>query len=73
MNLVQAQIVKEVRAYAIANYETDGWDILVEAYDDAEIVEAIGDATTTAAAIKTLARGLKSQASYRKDIESTAF
>jgi hypothetical protein len=34
-------LVKQVRDHATANYEKDGWDIVVEAFEDAEIVEEI--------------------------------
>jgi hypothetical protein len=39
--------VAEVKAYAIAHYETDGWDVVVECYADDEI-EIITEGATTA-------------------------
>ena len=47
-------LVQAVQAHAQAHYE-EGWDIIVEAYEDTEIIEAIGDATTPEQAIARMA------------------
>lgn len=54
-NPVAAQMVREVRAYASKpdNYEA-GWDIIVEAWSDADIIEAIGWASTLRGCVKKL-------------------
>jgi len=47
-----APLVAGVRAFASANYEKGrGWDHVVEATDDAELVKLIGKAKTVDAAI----------------------
>lgn len=43
-------LVKEVLKYAEEHYD-EGWDTIVEAYDEAEIAEIIGDVTTPEEAI----------------------
>ena len=35
------EIVKALRRYALEHYEEDGWDYVVEAYDDEELLEEI--------------------------------
>jgi hypothetical protein len=41
-----ADLLAQVKAYAVQNYERDGWDFLVECHDDAEITAAIKGATS---------------------------
>lgn len=36
-------IVEQVKTYAQAHYEEDGWDFLIETYEDEEIIELIND------------------------------
>lgn len=47
-----AQMVEAVRDFALANYEVDGWDFVVEACTDEEIIRAIGSAYTAKGAIR---------------------
>ncbi len=49
------ELVNAVKAHAQANYEKGGWDVVVEAWTDAEIAEAIGAARTPAGAIAKFA------------------
>ena len=66
-------LVKAVRDHARKNYERDGWDYVVECYDDADIIEAIGDARTEASAIVRVKRAVKAMDDHRKDIQAEAF
>jgi hypothetical protein len=68
-------LVNAVRHHAMANYDVDGWDYLVECYDDGDIIEIISDAeaTTVPEAIKAVHKEVKFQDDYRKEIESTEF
>ena len=52
--VTMGQMVEAVKAHALANYETGGWDFCVECWSDEEILEMIGNgrATTVEAAIK---------------------
>lgn len=70
----QQAFIALIRAHALANYNKDGWDILVETYEDEDILEAIeGKAVTVDEAIKVLGKVLKVADDYRKEIQSTAF
>lgn len=69
----KAELVAAVRAHARKNYSKGGWDILVECWDNADIEEAIGNATTEDAAIRACARTLGIMDDYRADIQATAF
>jgi len=62
-----------VKAYALAHYEIDGWDYVVETYEDAEILDVIKTARTPAGAIKMMRAHIKPRADYRADIQSEAF
>ncbi len=35
-------LIRAVRAYAQANYDEGGWDILVECWDDEDVLKACG-------------------------------
>lgn len=54
-NLKAASLVPAVIEFAekSENYE-NGWDIIVEAFSESELIEAMGWATTVAGAIKKL-------------------
>ena len=62
-----------VKQHALANYEKDGWDYVVECYDDAEITDIIKTARTAAGAIKMVRAHVKPRADYRADIQAEAF
>jgi hypothetical protein len=66
-------LVAAVRHHAIANYNSDGWDFVVECWEDEDILEHIGNAQTADAAIASIRRIVKIQAERRHDIESEAF
>lgn len=68
-------LIKAVRAHALAHYEEDGWDYVVECYEDADLQQLIEEegATTAEEAIKALGKVMKLKDDYRKDIQGTAF
>jgi hypothetical protein len=66
-----AETIAAVKAHAIANYEKHGWDIIIETYDDADLVVAMSNATTTKAAIAAVKRFVKPLAEYRSEIQAT--
>ena len=63
-----SRLVAAVRAHGIEHYDRDGWDILTECYDDAQIIRAMGTATNTAAAIANVRRTMKTLHDYRSDV-----
>ena len=66
-------LVKAVKAHALANYEKEGWDIVVECYSDSDIAEIIKTARTPAGAIKMARAKIKPHADYRSEIQNEAF
>jgi hypothetical protein len=68
MNFVQT-----VKDFALANYNKDGWDFVVECWSDAEIAEQITGAKTAEDAIKRMRNIVSAQDSYRKEIAATAW
>lgn len=61
------ELIDAVRAHAEANYERDGWDFLVECWDDAEIAEVIGNAKAPKSAIANCKRAVKALNEYRQE------
>jgi hypothetical protein len=54
MNANRQQLISQVRAYAEAHY-ADGWDVVVECYEDADIDAQIGRARSLNGAIRAFA------------------
>jgi hypothetical protein len=71
--MTKNEIAQAVYNHALKNYRHDGWDIIVECYDLAEIVEVMGNASTVVGAIKNVQRIIKPAAAYRKEVEATAY
>jgi uncharacterized protein (UPF0264 family) len=67
------ELVRAVREYARAHYEKSGWDVVVESYDDADIISAMGPAETPEQAIRAVGEEIGMHDKYRSDIEATAF
>jgi hypothetical protein len=57
----RATLIEAVRDHALRYYE-QGWDVLIECYDDEDILDMIQDATTSKAAIQAVADQLGIQA-----------
>ena len=47
----QCALIDAVRKHAVANYNSGGWDVVVECYTDEEIAEVIGRARTVKGAL----------------------
>ena len=61
-------LVAEVRRHALNNYETGGWDYVVEAWTDADIERVIGKAKTAKGAISAVGKRLRALDDRRRDI-----
>lgn len=66
-------IVKAVRDHALAHYNDGGWDVIVEAWDDNQILDTIGYATTAKGAIKKVASIVDIYADRQADAINSAF
>ena len=69
------KLIEAVKSHALNHYEQDGWDYVVECYDDEDIALIINEksATTVSKAIKAVGKIVKSADVHRKEIEATAF
>jgi len=65
-----AEMVRAVREHANANYKKDGWDFLVECWDDEDIIEQIAGAKTVAGAIRNCAKTLKLLHERRQEVQN---
>jgi hypothetical protein len=66
-------LVAAVKEFARNNYTKDGWDIVVECWDDKDIVKAIAGARTVKGAIAKVRKEVSDVADYRADIQATAW
>jgi hypothetical protein len=60
-------LIQAVRDHAQAHYDEDGWDYVVEAWEDEELAEDIGDAATAEEAIARIGRIVSLQAEHRQE------
>jgi hypothetical protein len=68
-----APLVAAVKRHAVENYETDGFDYLVECWDDAEIAHTIRGAKTEKAAIAACRKVTKLLAERRSEVVREVF
>lgn len=68
-----SDLVKAVKYHAVANYNKDGWDYVVECYEDDEIANEIRGAREPREAIRMIGKILKAKDDLRKDIQSETF
>lgn len=55
----KAEMIVAVRKHALAHYNEDGWDFIVECWEDQDIGEAIDGALTIEDAIRKALRSAK--------------
>ncbi len=69
-NICELDLINAVRKHALNNYNNDGWDYLVECWEDGDILEQISDknATTPAAAIAACLTVVKPQNERRQEM-----
>ena len=68
-----SELVKAVQDHSALNYNKDGWDYVVECYEDDEIANEIRGAKSTQEAIQKIGKILKVKDDYRKDIQAEVF
>ena len=73
LKLELSELVIAVKAHAEANYEKDGWDFLVECWDDAYIAEVIGKAKTAKSAIAKARKIVRMLSERRREVQSEIF
>ena len=65
-------LIAAVRAHAEKNWGKDGWDFLVECWNDQDIAEAIGGAKTARAAIAACKRQVRILNDHRSEMWAMA-
>lgn len=65
--------VEKIRAHALEHYNEDGWDYVVESFEDHDLLEDFGDAPDYEAALKKVLQHVKLLDSHRRDIRGTAW
>lgn len=66
----EQDLINAVRNHALANYNTDGWDYLVECWMDGDILECLDGAATVAQAIANVRDALAPLAEMRDEVRS---
>lgn len=66
-------LVAAVRAHALDHYETDGWDFLIECWEDADVAQAIGSAGTLEEAIEAVRPTLRILDERRAEVRAEIF
>lgn len=71
-DMTEPDFIRYVRAYAMDHYEKGGWDEVVEAWTDGDILEyyVMGNPNK---AFRQLAKTVKRRHDYAQDIRNTAF
>jgi hypothetical protein len=70
----EQQFINSVRAHAITNYSNGGWNVVVEAWDDGDILEYYSDADgNVKKAFNEIKETVKLRHEYAEEIRSTAF
>ena len=73
MTETASELVRAVRAHALEHYETDGWDFIVECWEDADIAEAIGSAGSPEAAIAAVRKTARLLDERRSEVRAEIF
>lgn len=68
-----AEMVAAVKKYAEDHYNEDGWDSIVECYDNSDIAREVGNATTIEEAIAKVGKGCKIWDEHRQDVIAEIF
>lgn len=66
-------LIDAVKAHALANYDIEGWDVVVETMSDLEIEEVIGTCRSVDTAIAVVREYMKPHAEYRAEIQAEIF
>lgn len=67
------ELIEAVKEHARLNYGTDGWDYIVECYEDSEIRDLIEGCETVEEAIAAAGEIMEIKNERREDIQGTAW
>jgi len=68
----QARLIAAVRTHAVAHYDSDGWDYVVEAMTDDELAQLIGAARTESSAIRRVGAEMRIYRDHHMEIAGEA-
>jgi predicted RNase H-like HicB family nuclease len=66
----EQHLINAVRNHALANYNVEGWDYLVECWMDGDILECLDGAETVEQAITNVREALAPLAEMRDEVRS---
>jgi hypothetical protein len=69
-DMSEQDLINAVRDHAYANYNDDGWDYVVECWEDGDILEAIGDADTAEEAVARVREAVRPLAEMRDEVRA---
>jgi hypothetical protein len=70
---IQRSVIKAIREYATEHYSDGGWDVIVEAYDDQDIAEIVGNVSSLPGAIAKFATIINVYSDRQADAVNSAF
>lgn len=68
-----AELVAAVRAHAITNYESDGWDYVVECWSDEDLLRVVATCRTARGAIRKVRAEIRPLADMRAEVRAEIF
>jgi hypothetical protein len=71
--LSDQDLVSAVRAYALKHYEQDGWDYVVECWEDKDILDIVKGCKQESQAIRKVKTAVKTLDEYRQDIIASGY
>jgi len=71
--MTMQELIDAVKAHAKNNYNQDGWDFVVECYEDTEIADAIKGARNGPEAIKMIHKIVLISDERRREVQSEIF
>jgi hypothetical protein len=66
----EQELINAVRSYAYAHYTIDGWDYVVECWEDGDILEALEGASTATQAIANVREAVRPLAEMRDEVRA---
>ena len=66
-------LVDAVRAHAIEHYNEDGWDFVVESWEDWEILAVVKGSKKESQAIRKVRKQIRALSDHRSEIQAEVF
>lgn len=66
-------LVDAVRAHAVEHYNEDGWDFVVECWEDWEIQAVVKGCKKESQAIRKVRKQIRALSDHRREVQAEAF